>query len=105
MFLLEYLVIIVKKLRKKPLLSITPIPIKIIKNILNGAKLTKLDTVLLNIYFNPDKLNKDSTSTFTVSNSKVLVLTLLYEEWTPNIDNNPLKIIVIKIKTIKILCK
>ena len=40
---------------KNPLFSITPIPINMINNILNGVNAAKLETVDENIYFKPLK--------------------------------------------------
>ena len=62
---------------KKPLFSITPIPIKIIIKLDNGVNDTKLATVVVNIYFKPLKLNNDSTDTKFWVYSKVTSLAIV----------------------------
>ena len=52
---------------KKPLLTIIPIPIRIIIKLDNTAKFAKLETVDVNIYLRPLKLNKDLTASVVTS--------------------------------------
>lgn len=75
--LLAFFVSSVKKDSRNPLLSIIPTPIKTIMMLMSGAKLAKFDTVVLNICFNPDKLNNDVTKTVVVFKSPLMVLTEL----------------------------
>ena len=102
-FFLKYFVRIVKVVLINPLFSIIPIPISTIISILNGVKAVKLETVELNIYFTPLKLNKDSTLSDVVTYSPVDTSILLYVASNPIRFRKPLSNIVANINIIKVI--
>ena len=75
-FFFIFFVVNVIAVCRKPLLSITLIPINNIIKLDNTVKFAKFDTVWVNIYFIPDKLNNELTTSVSGNTSKVTLLIL-----------------------------